>query len=461
MKQAKILLVEDDVDFGKSFAMILRQKGYSVYLAVSAIEAIQKLKEENYQIIISDVLMPEMSGLEFLKLLKSKNAETAPVIMLTGYGSVKEAVEAMKIGAYDYFLKPVNQDEICLTIEKAVEFTQLKQENRRLRQELSEIKGHMLFSDNPAMRNLLDEARLLSQSDVNVLITGESGTGKEVLARYIHDESKRSDKPFVAINCQAYAETLIESELFGYKSGSFTGASVKGKQGKFELAAYGTLFLDEVGELDLVTQVKLLRVLDNKEIEPVGGLKPIPVNFRLISATNLDLTERIKRQSFREDLFYRINTIQLKIPSLRERWEDILPLARYFLSLYAQQQKKPITKFTPEAEKLLLGYTWPGNIRELRNVIEGAVALSQSNKLDASVLRINGQQATANMYQGFTYAEAKKGFERGYLQHYYKQCEGNISAMSRIIELDRKQLYNKLNEYGILKKARAQAEENG
>lgn len=459
MKQARVLLVEDDVDFGKSFSMILRQKGYSVFLAVSAIEAMKKLKEEPFQIIISDVLMPELSGLEFLKLLKEKNSEPAPVIMLTGYGSVKEAVEAMKIGAYDYFLKPVNQDEICLTIEKALEFTHLKQENRRLRQELSEIKGNMLYSDNPAMRNLLEEAHLLSQSDVSVLITGESGTGKEVLARYIHDESKRADKPFMAINCQAYAETLLESELFGYKGGSFTGANVKGKQGKIEMAACGTLFLDEVGELDLATQVKLLRVLDNKEIEPVGGLKPIPVNFRLISATNQDLSERIKRQSFREDLYYRINTVQLKIPSLRERWEDILPLARYFLSLYAQQQKKNVTRFTPEAEKLLLGYIWPGNIRELRNVIEGAVALTQSSKLDASVLRVNDQQGAAHMYQGFSYAEARKGFERGYLQYYYKQCEGNISAMSRIIELDRKHLYNKLAEYRIFRKSRTDAEQ--
>lgn len=450
MKGTRILLVEDDSDFGKSFALILKRKGYRVTLATSAPQAIANLKDETYDIIISDVVMPDMSGLEFLHALIAKDIEV-PVIMLTGYGSVREAVEAMKAGAYSYFLKPVNQDEICLTIEKALEHAHLREENLRLREEIHQIKGAVFPSGNKAMKKLIGEAQALAKSDVSVLITGESGTGKEVLARFIHDKSKRRDNPFIPINCQAYMDTLIESELFGYKANAFTGASPRGKPGKLELAEGGTLFLDEIGELHPAVQIKLLRAIETREIEPVGSVKPVPVNFRLISATNRNLKSEIAAHSFREDLYYRINTITLHIPALRERPEDIIPLARYFLEFFAIEQKKPSLRLTAAAERALVGYSWPGNVRELKNCIEGAVALVRGQRVDMAELRLGNYDGGASVY-GAVYSEARQRFEREFFRHYYEQCDGNISAMSRLVRLDRKHLYNKLTTYGIIDK---------
>jgi len=451
VKGIRVLLVEDDADFGKSFAMILRRKGCLVTLATSAQQALLILKDEKYDIIVSDVVMPEMSGLEFLRALNAKDIE-APVIMLTGYGSVREAVEAMKAGAYSYFLKPVNQDEICLTIKKALEHAHLREENLRLREEIHRIKGVVFSSGNAAMKQLISEALALAKSDVSVLITGESGTGKEVLARFIHDKSKRRASPFVPINCQAYMDTLIESELFGYKANAFTGASPKGKPGKVELADGGTLFLDEIGELNTAMQIKLLRVIETREIEPVGSVKTVPVNFRLISATNRDLKNAITDHSFREDLYYRINTVTLHLPALRERPEDIVPLARHFLELFASEQKKPSLRLTVAAERALAGHPWPGNVRELKNCIEGAVALSRSPRIDVAELRLSGTNGGAAAEYGVEYSEARRRFERNFFRHYYEQCDGNISALSRLVGLDRKQVYRKLAEHLIIEK---------
>ena len=394
--------------------------------------------------------MPQMSGFQFVQVVKERFGSTIPIIMLSGYGNVKEAVDAMKIGAYSYFLKPVNQDEICLTIEKALEFTDLRKENQLLREELSEIKGNVLTSSNLTMQQIFAEAKKLAQSDVNVLITGESGTGKEVIARFIHDNSKRRGNPFVAINCQAYVETLIESELFGYKAGSFTGAQSKGKIGRLEVVKGGTLFLDEIGELALPIQVKLLRVLENKEIEPIGSLSPTPVNFRLLSATNRDLQQGIEDGRFREDLYYRLNTVTLALPPLRERREDVIPLARHFLQVFAVEQKKSVTKFTVAAEQELMNYRWQGNIRELRNVIEGAIALSNGNRLDICDLRIGGSGHYLRECYDLTFAAARQRFEKNFLENTYRMCKGNISLLSRTILMDRKQLYRKLAEFKIL-----------
>lgn len=449
-KLVRILLVEDDKDFGESFAIILKRKGYSVLLVPSAMHALRSLEEERFDLVVSDVVMPQMNGLDFVKELKARYADSIPVIMLSGYGNVKEAVEAMKLGAYSYFLKPANQDEICLTIDKAVELTDLKNENVFLREELQEIKGGQLFSNNGYMKNILDEAATLAQSDVNVLIMGESGTGKEVLARYIHERSQRREKAFMAINCQAYVETLLESELFGYKGGAFTGAATKGKPGKFEIIKGGTLFLDEIGELKLSTQIKLLRVLENKEIEPIGSIKPVEVNFRLLSATNRDLDDSIKNKTFREDLFYRINTVIINLPPLRERPEDIIPLARNFLRTFSIEQKKNAIRFTSAAENTLATYVWPGNIRELRNVVEGAVALCRGAKIDYMDLRIACKDHYQSYCHGITFSKAKEGFEKEFLRHSFSQCNGNISLMARTISMDRKQLYKKLAEHSIL-----------
>ena len=455
MANGRILLVEDDEDFGRSLALILKHKGYLPQLMGSGEKALGVLAEKRFDVVITDMLMPGMNGLEFLRQFRETYGTETPVVMITGYGSVTEAVEAMKAGAFGYFLKPVNQDEICLTIEKAMELGRLKNENLMLRQEIKESKGDLFIGVSPEMRHLFVEAAALSKSDVNILITGESGSGKEVLARFIHDQSPRSTRPFLAINCQAYALSLIESELFGYRGGSFTGAKAGGKIGKIESAAGGTLFLDEIGDLELSIQVKLLRVLETRTIEPVGGTTAIPVDFRLISATNQDLTDRMRTKQFREDLYYRINTVRLHVPPLRERAEDVPALAAHFVQRFSTEQKKGPLCITKAAELRLLSHDWPGNIRELKNVMEAAVTLAKGPKIDVDALRVEGA-AKQRILSGLNFAEARQVFERNYFQSHYEACEGNVSEVSRRTGVDRKQLYKKLYEYHIVRESAEQ-----
>ena len=450
-KNGRILLVEDDEDFGRSLALILKHKGFLPQWSASGEQALEVLSGKQFDVVITDMLMPGMNGLEFLRKFREQHGFDTPVVMITGYGSVNEAVEAMKAGAFGYFLKPVNQDEICLTLEKAMEMGRLKTENLLLRQELKDCKGDLFVGTSPRIRHLFEEAAALAQSDVNVLITGESGSGKEVLARFIHDHSPRANRPFLAINCQAYALSLIESELFGYCGGSFTGAKAKGKTGKIESAAGGTLFLDEIGDLDLAIQVKLLRVLETRMIEPIGGSAAVPVDFRLICATNQDLSERIKTKLFRDDLYYRINTVRLDVPPLRERAEDIPALAAHFLQRFSAEQKKGLLRLSKAAEKRLLNHNWPGNIRELKNAVEAAVALTKADIIDVGTLRIDG---APNQYipGSQSFAEARAEFERSFFQSHYEACDGHITEMARRTRVDRKQLYKKLYEYGLLEK---------
>ena len=448
----RILLVEDDEDFGRSLALILKHKGFFPQLTVSGEQALDVLADKQFDVVITDMLMPGMSGLEFMKRFREKIGSETPVIMITGYGSVAEAVEAMKCGAFGYFLKPVNQDEICLTIEKAVEMGRLKNENVLLREEIKASKGDVFFGVSPRSRNLFEEAAILAMSDVNVLITGESGCGKEVVARFIHEQSKRANRPFVAINCQAYALSLIESELFGYRGGSFTGAKASGKIGKIEMAAGGTLFLDEIGDLDPAVQVKLLRVLETRSVEPVGGSAEIAVDFRLISATNQELTDKISNKQFREDLYYRINTVRLHVPALRERIEDIHGLAEHFARRFAAKQNKGPIRITAAAERKLLAYAWPGNVRELKNVMEAAVALSKGSKIEEANIRLSDTSGASSACE-MKFSQERKKFEQEYFQYHYAACDGNISEMSRKTGVDRKQLYKKLYECGIVSKA--------
>ena len=450
-KNGRILLVEDDEDFGRSLALILKHKGFLPQWSASGEQALEMLADKSFDVVITDMLMPGMNGLEFLRKFRELYGADTPVVMITGYGSVNEAVAAMKAGAFGYFLKPVNQDEICLTLEKAMEMGRLKTENLLLREELKDCKGDLFLGASPRIRHLFEEAAALAQSDVNVLITGESGSGKEVLARFIHDRSPRSHRPFLAINCQAYALSLIESELFGYRGGSFTGAKAKGKTGKIENAAGGTLFLDEIGDLDLTIQVKLLRVLETRMIEPIGGSTAVPVDFRLICATNQDLAERIKAKVFRDDLYYRINTVRLDVPPLRERAEDILALATHFLQRFSADQKKGQLRLSKAAEKRLLSHDWPGNIRELKNAVEAAVALTKNDVIDVAALRIDGRPSV-NCLVSQNFAEARADFERSFFQSHFEACDGNVTEMARRTGVDRKQIYKKLYEYGLLKK---------
>ena len=455
-KNGRILLVEDDEDFGRSLALILKHKGFLPQWVASGEQALEVLTDKRFDVVITDMLMPGMNGLEFLRKFRELYGADTPVVMITGYGSVNEAVEAMKAGAFGYFLKPVNQDEIFLTLEKAMEMGRLKTENFLLREEIKDCKGDLFIGTSPRIRHLFEEAATLAESDVNVLITGESGSGKEVLARFIHDRSPRSHRPFLAINCQAYALSLIESELFGYRGGSFTGAKAKGKTGKIENSAGGTLFLDEIGDLDLTIQVKLLRVLETRMIEPIGGSTAVPVDFRLICATNQDLTERIKAKLFRDDLYYRINTVRLDVPPLRERAEDILALAAHFLQRFSADQKKGLLRLSKAAEKRLLSHDWPGNIRELKNAVEAAVALTKNAVIDVAALRIDGTP-TANCLGRQSFTEARADFERSFFQSHFEACDGSVAEMARRTGVDRKQIYKKLYEYGIV----ARSEPNG
>ena len=454
MANGKILLVEDDEEFGRSLAMILKRKGFLPQLASSGEQALELAAQRNFDIVITDMLMPGMNGLEFMRQFREKHGEEVPVVMITGYGSVMEAVAAMKAGAYGYFLKPVNQDEICLTIEKALEMGRLKVENLLLREEIKKSQDQPYMGVSPRTRRLFEEAAALAASDVNVLITGESGTGKEVAARFIHEHSRRASRTFQAINCQAYALSLIESELFGYRGGAFTGAKSGGKRGKIEMAAGGTLFLDEIGDLDVAVQVKLLRVLETRTVEPVGGAVAVPVDFRLISATHQDLPVRIAQRQFREDLYYRINTVRLHVPPLRERAEDIPGLAVHFAAHFADRQKKGPLRICFSAERKLLAYAWPGNVRELKNVMEAAVALCRNGRIETEDLRIDCTDATQNECN-LNFAEARQLFERSYFKSLFDACSGNVCEMSRRSGVDRKQLYKKLYEFSIAHKPQA------
>ena len=377
MIQHPILVVEDDESQRRIIEYNLKQKGYFVVAVDSAEKAFAALDETEFYLLISDMKLPGKSGLDLLRDVKT-NWPELPIIFITAFGSVEKAVEAMKEGAFDYITKPFDRDEFLLTIEKAMEFQRLKEENQKLRRELV---GKGAFSDiigvSKAMQEVFDTITRVAPTDVTILITGESGTGKELIARAIHQTSDRSDKPLVTVNCAAIPKDLLESELFGHVSGAFTGA-IKDKIGKFVLADGGTIFLDEIGDLDLGLQAKLLRVLQEKAVEPVGSNRLIAVDIRVISATNRDLVAGVKDGSFREDLYYRLNVIPIQIKPLRERPDDIPALINHFL-----KRQSPDIEISLErkALEILKSYPWPGNVRELENIIKRIVIFKEDKKI--------------------------------------------------------------------------------
>lgn len=372
----KILIVDDEVSVRDSLRMIFK-KDYQVIMAGSAEEAIIKVKSEEPDLIFLDIIMPGKDGMQALKEIRGMHPQI-PVIMLTATKTLKTAVEAMKLGAYDYITKPFDVEELKLIAQKALESRDLRRENRRLQGEVEE-RYHFdnIIGKSKEMRDIYATIRQIAEKNSTVLIHGESGTGKELVARAIHYNSHRKNKPFVAVNCAAIPETLIESELFGHEKGAFTDAQTR-RIGHFELADQGTLFLDEVSELILPTQAKILRALQERDFVRVGGGKTISVDVRLISATNKNLEEMMARGAFRSDLFYRINVVPLTIPPLRKRKEDILLLAKHFLDKHAGVGKK---KISPEAMDILIAYDWPGNVRELENIIERIVVLTTSDTI--------------------------------------------------------------------------------
>ena len=380
MPAERILIVDDEEGLRRLLVRVLSKSGYEATAVAGGAEALRQLAGESFDLIITDIKMPEMDGLELLRELKAFDP-SLPIIVMTAYGTVENAVKALRAGAYDYVAKPFEIDEMKLTVDKALERERLLAENRYLHEELEgryDFGG--IIGNSPGMRQVFEIASSVASSNASVLITGESGTGKELLARSIHYNSQRKDKPFIVLNCAALSEGVLESELFGHEKGAFTGALAT-RKGRFELADQGTLFIDEVGEMSLTAQVKLLRVIQEHEFERVGGSKSIKVDVRIVAATNKSLEEQVKVGRFREDLYYRLNVVNIHLPPLRERREDIEPLARHFLNKYVNETGKKITEIAPRALSCLLAHEWPGNVRELQNAIERGVVLSKGSVL--------------------------------------------------------------------------------
>ena len=376
----RVLIVDDEKGMRDFLSILLKKEGYAVAQSESADRAAEQIGKGEFDLIISDISMPGKSGLEVLKQTKAQNPDT-PVILITAYASTESAIEALKLGAYDYIVKPFDVEEMKAVVRNALEKRRLEHENRALKRELKEkLRFDEMVGGGPRMREVFDLIAKIAPTNSTVLVSGESGTGKELVARAIHAGSPCRDRPFVSINCGALPDELLESELFGHTRGSFTGA-VAAKKGLFEVADGGTIFLDEIGDTTPAMQIKLLRVLQERRIRRVGGTDEIEVNVRVLAATNQDLEQMVKQKRFREDLYYRINVIQIRMPALREKPEDIPKLALHFLIKYSRIMGKKITRINEDAMRRLTGHDWPGNVRELENVLERAVALETSDAI--------------------------------------------------------------------------------
>ncbi len=451
----KVLLVDDEVIFVKPLARNIEKAGYEVDVAFSAEDAINKLKEDEFDLVLTDVRMPGVSGIDFTSWVK-KEFPDLPVIVMTAYGSIKTAVSAMKAGAEDYVLKPFDPEEIILLIGRAIEFSELKAE-KRARAERSQDqfkRSSLLVAESPQMKRILEQVEELKDVDTTVLITGETGTGKQLLAKTIHYTGVRRDKPFVEVNCAALPETLFESELFGFTRGAFTGAS-RDKKGLIQLAHGGTIFLDEVGEVPLSSQAKLLRAIQDKKFMRIGGTREIEVDVRIIAATNKDLEEEVEKGRFRRDLYYRLNVYPIHIPPLRERKEDIAPLAELFLESCARKMGKKIKGLSKESIRIIENYDWPGNVRELQNVIERAVISCRGEILDniGDFISPNSTRDEFPLNLDAPFREAKEMvvsyFERKYLEHALRKAGGKLSEAARLAGMDNKNFFEKMKKYNM------------
>ncbi len=382
---AKLLVADDDPGLRESLERTLTREGYHVVLASDGRAALERVQTGDFDVIVTDLKMPGLTGLELLRAAKAI-APDVDVILLTAFGTVEEAVKAMKDGAYDFLTKPFRREQLLKLVSKALERRALIQQNRALQQQLEDLRGKgQMIGVSPVFRRVITLVEQIADSSATVLIQGESGTGKELMARAIHEGSRRRQGPFIAVNCAALPETLLESELFGYEKGAFTGAAGR-KEGRFELADGGTLFLDEIADLSPITQPKILRVLQEGEFERLGAIRTIKVDVRIVTATNQDLVQMVREKRFREDLYYRLNVITITVPPLRERPEDIPLLAEHFLRVYAAKNNRKLEGFTLEAMRRLESYAWPGNVRQLENVIERTVVLARDRRIDADDL---------------------------------------------------------------------------
>ncbi len=452
MKDYNILVIDDEAAQRDVLTGYLKKKGYKIFSASSGKEGIEIAKDNPVDIILSDFKMPDLNGIEVLEQVKKINPEISFVIV-TAYGTVENAVKAMRLGAFDYISKPVDLDELDLMVERIIEHKNLKSENQLLKGQLQEkYKISSIVSHSQKMEEVINVAARVAESKATVLITGENGTGKEVLAKAIHYMSSRKDSPFVAVNVPALTETLLESELFGHEKGAFTGAD-KMKKGRFEIAHGGTIFLDEVGDIPQSIQVKLLRVLQEHQFERVGGTERIDVDVRIIAATNKDLEQKIKDGTFREDLYYRLNVVSIKIPPLRERKEDILPMIESFIEKYCTENKKEMLEISKEAADVLMKYNYPGNVRELENIIERAVVLTRGKVITLNDLPMNikgfKEERTLAAFGEGNLTEQVEALEKQLIFDALQQSGGNQTKAGKLLGLTERNLRYKLKKYNI------------
>jgi DNA-binding NtrC family response regulator len=446
---ASILIIDDDPTILDSCNQVLRREGYSVTPVPDGEIGLQAFKKELFHVVILDVMLPGMGGMEVMAKIKGDNPET-PVIIITGYGSIGSAVEAIKQGAFEYLTKPFTPEELRISIRKAVESRNKYFESIYLREELEKITElDMIVGKSDIMKNVMDIVMRVSPSESTVLIAGESGTGKELIAREIHNHSLRRKAPFVVVDCGALVETLFESELFGHVKGSFTGATVT-KHGRFEVANRGTIFLDEISNITLNIQAKLLRVIQEREVTRIGSSKSIKVDVRILAATNEDLTQCVQQGTFREDLFYRLSVVPIHLPPLRKRKEDIPSLVDHFLKKYSKRTKKQISGITHDVLKALKEYDWPGNIRELENTIERAVVLSKNDEIKPEDLMYHGISSGSSFLNpvGGKYRSLEE-IEKEYISGVLQAHHWNKSHTAKILGIDRKTLLHKIRKYGL------------
>ncbi len=447
---AHVLLVEDEINMAKTQAKILQRKGYTVDTAGNGREALRLLDGAAFDVVITDLKMPVMDGMQLLREMNAKERGCA-VIVLTGHGTIESAVEAMKCGAVDYLTKPCNPDELLLKVDKLLETKRLRAEVEQLRREVWAYKKFgELIGQSPAMRQIYADIGAVSANKSTVLITGDSGTGKELVARTIHQKGPWADRPFVVINCGAMSETLLDSQLFGHRRGAFTGA-IADHNGVFQAADGGTLFLDEISEIPLALQVKFLRAVQEKEVTPLGSNRPLKVDVRLIAASNRNLEEEVKKGTFRDDLFYRLNVVPIHLPPLRERREDIPLLIEHFIAAFSTEYKVEPKKITLEALDKLVSYPWPGNIRELQNVIERVFALSRSNEITLADLpgSITGFEEKPHNFEDLAELPTFEAMEKSLIVAALHKSRGNKNEAARFLAIDRQRLYRKIEKYGL------------
>jgi two-component system nitrogen regulation response regulator NtrX len=444
---ATILIVDDESGIRESLGALLRDEGYEIEAVESGEECLERIGRRNFDLILLDVWLKKMDGLNTLEQIQSRDG--APmVVMISGHGNIETAVRATKLGAFNFIEKPLSLEKVVLVVRNALEYLRLESENRRLRAELEE--KHQILGSSVPMKALRQQIALTAPTNGRVLIYGESGTGKELVARALHASSSRESMPFVEVNCAAIPEELIESEMFGHRKGSFTGAS-EDKVGKFLKANGGTLFLDEVGDMSLKTQSKVLRVLEEQRVEPLGSNTPITVDVRVIAATNKKLEEEIGRNAFREDLFYRLNVIPFYVPALRDRIEDIPILAAHFLKAFCEEYGKKQKEFSAPAMDVLLSYPWPGNVRELKNLVERLVIICPSPRIEPHHLPPElfrgASKSPQKPYESLH--EARSAYEREFVLRKLEENRWNMTKAAQVLGLERSHLYRKMRSLGI------------